>query len=89
MLVSSVIDTSLNVVEQGTVRLREKKINQDVINQKINELLAAKKKREKKKEVEGSSSFIDSAIVPDNEELPSWNSVTRDENSHDGNLMMD
>ena len=63
--------------------------NQNAINQKISELLAAKKKRGKKKEVEGSSSFIDSAIVSDNEELPSRDSVARDEKLHNGNLMMD
>ena len=44
---------------------------QEVINRKIGELKVAKKRDGKKKELTGSSSFVDIVIVTDNTKLPS------------------
>ena len=49
----------------------------------------AKKRRRKKQEINRSSSFMNSAIVPEDTYLPKWDKELIDEKSHDGNLILD
>ena len=52
--------------------------SQEVIVKKITDLKEAKKHRAKKKEISGSSSFVNLALVSDSVELPSWGKVILD-----------
>ena len=60
-----------------------------MIDKKILYMKAAKKCCGKKQEINGSSSFMNSAIVPEDTDLPNWKEELIDEKSHDGNLILD
>ena len=53
----------------------------------INEMYAAKKWKAKKKEVDGSSSFINSSITSEDTIIPDWDDELVEEKLRDGNLM--
>ena len=50
---------------------------------------AAKKWKAKKKEVDGSSSFINSNIVSEDTIIPDWEDELVEEKLHNGNLIHD
>ena len=62
---------------------------QETIDKKISELYAAKKLSAKKKEVDRSSSFINSSIVPEDTIIPDWEDKMVEEKSRDRNLIHD
>ena len=62
--------------------------SQKVINRKIAELKATKKYKANKKEVGGSSSFIDSEIAPKDTNIPEWADEIADEESYDRYLLL-
>ena len=60
---------------------------QENIDKKINEMHVAKKWKAKKKEVDGSSSFINSSITSEDTIIPDWDDELVEEKLRDGNLM--
>ena len=60
-----------------------------MIDKKILDMKAAKKRRRKKQKIDRSSSFMNSAIVPEDTDLPKQDEELINEKSHDGNLILD